>query len=511
MDPEYCFGETESSNAFALLFSSLDAVLLKGLKVYGGHYKLDENDDPEIFTVIVMGAGLKQAKKLYRSVKDNRLIMCMLADRRPIFQSNIVFRIEGFDYYGEFDDNRILKGGDKSGEYKHIPYAKFEAADDNDLTIALAPDKFKGTIDQFTAVRILKAACRKVLPGARVIGIPVADGGDGTAEILCRANRGKRCRLTVCGPFGDPVEAEYCIINRDTAVIEMASASGIALTENNSPENRNDPLKATSSGTGELIADALKKKIRHILIGLGGSATNDGGMGAAAALGIKFLDENGNELEGCGANMELVRSIDMSCMNSRLREIDITVICDVNNPMTGNNGATYVFGPQKGADDVQLKQLEAGMKNLELLYNSFAGSDVCSLPGAGAAGGMGGMLAAMPGATLVNGSEAVLDAIKFDEHIEDADIVITGEGRLDSTSMQGKAVGEVLRRSKKAGKRAIVIAGCFGSGYEDAFSAGAEAVMSTVPDGVLPSDLSTDAEQRLRMTAETVFADIVMN
>ena len=487
--------------ALSLLFSRLDPRLFAGMKFFGGHYKLDENDDERIFTIVTTGQGLTKTRKLYKAIKNDPFIMSALTDRRPIIQTNVIFHIEGFDYYGECDEQGQLQSGDMECNIEIAPengaFSKCYP-----LKIVIAPDKFKGSFSQFEVIDIIKQAARRILPGCRLIAAPAADGGDGTAEVLARLLNGRRKKLTVTGPDWEKVEAEYCFIGDRTAVIEMAACSGLALVR-----NKPDPLDATSRGTGEIIADALKNGANKLLIAIGGSATNDGGVGAAVALGAKFTDEVGNEFEGCASNMEFIRNIDVSGLDPLIKEAEITVLCDVNNPMTGENGATMVFGPQKGASKEQLVDLERGMKNLEYRYDGIAGREICSQPGAGAAGGMGAMLMALANAKAVNGAETVLDTMGFDKLIRGADVVITGEGCFDGTSIRsGKATGEVIRRAAQAGALPVIIAGCLGEGWESVYEVSPEAcVFSTVTE---PSERSalmeTDAE-RLKKAAERAF------
>ncbi len=487
----------EAARAASAFVSCVDNSLLQGLKMYAGHYKLNENDDGDILTLIIMGGGLKLFRKIYREAKSSRYLMSLLTDFRPIIQSNVMFKIDGFDYYGEFAEDRKLIGGDKELVIEPLEKDLIEKAAVNHMTVLLAPDKYKGTFDQFAAVRMLKQTARRILPGAMLISAPCADGGDGTASVICRALNGKTKKATVTGPEWELTDAEYCIVNRDTAVVEMASASGLALLK-----NPPDPLNATSRGTGELIADALKNKIKKLMICLGGSATNDGGMGAAIALGVKFLDPEGRELDGCGANMELVKSIDITGLEPKLKEVEISVLCDVTNPLTGENGATYTFGPQKGAEGESLIKLEKGMKNLEKLYNDAAGQPVCGLPRAGAAGGMGAMLAALLGAKLVNGAEAVLEATGFKEKLGSSDIVVTGEGCFDRTSTaSGKAVGAVINAARKSDVPCYVLAGTKVDGAEKNAAKVFCAYDWPVPD----EELKSSAAQKFMIAAEELF------
>lgn len=493
----------EVDRAVSAFLSCVDKSLLQGLKLYAGHFQLNENDNPDILTLIIMGGGLKQSRKVYNAVKSSRYLMSLLADRRPIIQSNVMFKFDGFEHLGDFDENGNLSGGERAAKFTPLQRDFVEKANTSKTTIVLAPDKYKGTFDQFTAVRMLKQTARRILPGAMLVSAACADGGDGTSRVLSEALNGKSKKATVTGPEGAPVEAEYCIINRDTAVVEMAAASGLALLKNDP-----DPMQATSFGTGELIADALKHRIKKLWICVGGSATNDGGMGAAIALGAKFLDEKGIELSGCGANTALVHSIDLTGIDPRITDVEIGVLCDVNNPLTGDRGATYTFGPQKGADGENLEKLEEGIKNLEKLYNEAAGRPVCSEPGAGAAGGIGAMLAALFGAKLFNGAEAVLSAIDFNEKIRNAQFVITGEGCFDRTSTEsGKAVSAVINACRKTGIKCCVLAGCR-SPEMDIDEKSVIKVITAYDKTVAENELKATAQSRFIAAAEELFKSI---
>lgn len=487
---------TQKDRALSLFIARIEPALLEGMSLHAGRYMLGENDDPDILTVVTMGKGLKATKKLWKAVESDPILMSALTGFRPIIQSNNVFRMEDFESYGVFGADGTLSGG--TTEFGPIPVPKELYDECYPIKIVVAPDKFKGTFDQFEAAKLIRDAAKKALPGCRVIEAPVADGGDGTAGVLAKLTGGRRRKVVVTGPDRQPTEAEYCFIDNETAVIEMAQASGLALVR-----GELDPLHATSRGTGELIADALKNGAKKLLIGIGGSATNDGGMGAAAALGARFLDEAGNELEGCGADMENVRRIDLSGLDPSLGAAELIVLSDVNNPLTGPDGATAVYGPQKGAIGEVGERLENGMRNIEALYNGLAGREVCSEPGAGAAGGMGAMLKTLLNARLVSGAETVLSQMDFDRLIRDAALVVTGEGRLDASSIDsGKAVGAVIRRAKEAGANIMVIAGCFGQGYEKVFEHANAGLFSTVTGAADPAE--TDAE-RLERTAERAF------
>ncbi|MCH5278670.1 MAG: glycerate kinase [Christensenellaceae bacterium] len=489
------------------LFSVLYAKDVSGLKLYGGYFKLDDSDSESIYTVVFMNGGVKKTRKLFLKFDSDARIRGMLASYRPYIQTNVLRRVEGLTYFGEFNEDGTLMGGEVDLGIRVMSKRenKMSVSEGKGLTILLAPDKFKGSMSADTVVRLLTNAARRIMPDCRVIPVPIADGGDGTVNALVRSFDGILRSTNVTAPNGGTVRAEYGVIGGDTAIIEMASASGLALV----PDGERDPLNATSRGTGELIVRALNEGMKRILIGIGGSATNDGGMGAAIALGAKFFDSDGNELSGMGSDLLRVESMDLSGLHPRLRNCDIIVMCDVENPLTGKNGATYTYGTQKGADDGMLKQLEVGMKRIERIYDAHAGRSICSEPGSGAAGGMGAMLAVIAGARLTSGAEAVLEAVHFNSLLSDADIVITGEGMLDETSACcGKAVGTVVSHAKAKGVPTFVIAGCLGKGYENIFNIENVGLYTCVDSPMTAKEAIENAEALLDKAAERLYRSI---
>lgn len=332
------------------------------------------------------------------------------------------------------------------------------------MKIVIAPDSFKGSLSASCSAEIMARACRRVFEGCETVCMPVADGGEGTLEAIVSAAGGEYVRCHVAGPLWRQVEAAYGLIDGGrTAVIEMAQASGVTLAQ------PGDPINATSYGTGELIRRALDAGAERLLVGIGGSATNDGGMGMLSALGAVFRDDCGNVLRGCGGDLEKVAGVDASA----LPKADITVICDVTNPLLGANGATYIYGPQKGAVGEIKERLEAGMANYARVMRA-AGFADCGFSGAGAAGGVGYALAGVMGARLKPGIDAVLDTVDFNRALDGADIVLTGEGRLDSLSVKyGKAPTGVARRCRAVGIPVIAIAGSLGEGAEEYLNEGA--------------------------------------
>jgi glycerate kinase len=307
-------------------------------------------------------------------------------------------------------------------------------------TVLICPDKFKGTLSAPEAALAMERGVKAVWPYCVTRLVPLADGGDGTLDALL-ANGGTRHQMLVRGPSGERHVAAWGRLDDGTAVIEMAQASGLSIV---GAEN-NDLLTATTWGTGELIRAALEAGCRKFIIGLGGSATNDGGIGAMAALGARFLDAEGRELEPVAASLERIASIDLG----RFVEVEgrtFTIASDVENPLCGRHGATFDFGPQKGGGLGVLRSLERGMRNYARVLKRTFGWDVAAQPGAGAAGGLGAALLGFLGADILPGADIVMDAVSIDLHIRGADLVITGEGRLDATSFKGKAVEKVLRR-----------------------------------------------------------------
>ena len=321
--------------------------------------------------------------------------------------------------------------------------------------ILIAPDSYKGCLSAAEVAGAMARAVRRALPHCEAVELPVADGGEGFLDALLASCGGTRCRRTVSDPLGRPVEAAFGILPDGTAVIGTAAASGLPLLS----EDERDPLITSSFGTGELIRDAIGNGCRNILVGLGGSATHDAGTGLLSALGFRFLDEDGRPLKGCGANLDRIRRIDRSAVLPALKEVRFTAACDVQTVICGPGGAAEVFAPQKGADPGTVRQLDEGTARFAALILAESGIDLRSLPGSGAAGGIGGALAALLGARLVSGIDLVLDAAGFDALLRDSDLVLTGEGRIDDQSGAGKAVWGVLQRARRAGVPVIAIGG----------------------------------------------------
>lgn len=344
------------------------------------------------------------------------------------------------------------------------------------MKIVFASDSFKGSLTSGQIVEILKEVTKDVFPTAETTGLLVADGGEGTMKAVVTQLQGDYETVLVKGPLFETVEATYGILPGNTAIIEMAEASGLPMV----PEHERNPIKTTSYGTGMLIRDALEKGIRNIVIAIGGSATNDGGMGAMTALGVQFLDQDGKVLEGKGGDLVFAKSVDCSKIHPAIADTNFTVMCDVKNPLLGETGATYTFGKQKGGTPEILHELEKGMEQYASLVEKTLHTKAADMPGAGAAGGLGFALMAFLNAKLQSGIETVLDLIQFDNHVKDADFVITGEGRMDWQSAFGKVPAGVGERCKKANIPAVAIVGGLLEGYENIYEHGINSIVTTV-------------------------------
>ena len=332
------------------------------------------------------------------------------------------------------------------------------------MNILIAPDSFKGTLTAQEVCDIIGKAFSDKIKDVKITKLPVADGGEGLCSCFHNIIGGEFISETVSGVFGEKMQAEYLMLPDKTAVIETASCAGLPLAGNNK-----NPEKATTKGVGELIISAKEKGAKKILLGLGGSATNDCGTGMAFALGYKFLDKNKKEIFPKGENLSEIYEI---ISPEKPIEIPVIAACDVTNPLYGEKGAAFVFAPQKGADEEMVKRLDSGLRHIsDVIYSSLC-VKVSDISGAGAAGGMGAGTLAFLGGKLEKGIDIILDTVKFDEKLKDADLVITGEGRLDFQSLDGKVISGVTQRAVRAGKKVITICGCKGEGAEKAFDIG---------------------------------------
>lgn len=344
------------------------------------------------------------------------------------------------------------------------------------MKIIIAPDSFKGSATAIEVCDSIEKGIKKVFPNAKTIKLPVADGGEGTVSALVAGTGGIFKEVSVTGPLGERISATYGILKDKTAVIEMAAASGLTLV----PEDKRNPLFTTSYGTGELILAALGEGCRKIIIGIGGSATNDGGLGMAQALGVSFLDKDGRELGFGGGELSKLDRIDTSRLDNRIKNTEILVACDVTNPLYGENGATFVYGPQKGATPETAKLLDRNLQRFAEVIFEQLGREVAHIPGAGAAGGLGASLMAFCNAHIRPGIETVLDAINIDAHLPGADLVITGEGRLDGQSVYGKVPVGVAKRAEKHNIPVFAVTGGMGAGALAVYDYGISAIMCTV-------------------------------
>ena len=371
------------------------------------------------------------------------------------------------------------------------------------MKIVIAPDSYKESLSALEVAQAVEAGFRQVFPDADYVLVPVADGGEGTVDAMVAATGGRKETVTVSGSLGEPVEAFYGLTgDGDTAVIEMAAASGLALV----PPDRRNPLLTNSRGTGELIRAALDAGARRFILGIGGSATNDGGAGMVQALGVRLLDLEGRELDGSGGDLARLERIDVSALDPRLAECRIEVACDVDNPLTGARGASAVFGPQKGATPEMVQALDANLARLARIVERDLGVAVDAVPGAGAAGGMGAAMLAFFGATLKPGIEIVTAAVDLDDHVRDADLVITGEGRIDFQTVHGKTPIGVARVAKRHGKPVIGIAGSLGAEVGVVHAHGIDAVFSVLGKPCTLDEALRDAAANVELTARNVAA-----
>ncbi|MEG0650554.1 MAG: glycerate kinase [Oscillospiraceae bacterium] len=340
--------------------------------------------------------------------------------------------------------------------------------------IILIPDSFKGTMSSEEICDIMATSIKKAYANAQITAIPVADGGEGSVDAFLCAVGGEKKYLNVKGPYFEEMSAFYGVIDGGaTAVIEMAACAGLPLVGDDK-----NPCKTTTFGVGQLINAAVAEGCKKIILGLGGSATNDVGAGAAAALGVKFTNAEGKEFIPTGGTLCQVEHIDISGISNAVRSTEIITMCDIDNPLYGENGAAYIFAPQKGADDAMVRLLDDGLMHIAKVIKSDLGQDAAQLKGAGAAGGMGCGMVAFLGSRLQMGIETVLDTVGFNALLKDADMVFSGEGKIDSQSMRGKVVIGVARRTKKANVPLVAIVGDIGDNIEAAYDEGVSAVFS---------------------------------
>jgi len=353
------------------------------------------------------------------------------------------------------------------------------------MRVLIAPDSFKGSLSALAVAQAMERGVLEVFPGAEVFKVPIADGGEGTVEALVAATSGTLRRQWVQGPLREPVEASWGILgDGQTAVIEMAAASGLPLV----PRDRRDPRHTTTLGTGELVKAALDAGLTRLIIGIGGSATNDGGTGMARALGARFLDADGKELPPGGGALARLARIDLAGLDPRLRAADLLVACDVDNPLTGPRGASAIYGPQKGATPAMVAELDAALAHFAAIAAQATGRDIAGQPGAGAAGGLGAGLLFFTPARLQPGVQIVLEATGFAALARTADLVLTGEGRTDAQTAMGKAPVGVAAMAKTWGVPVVCLSGGLAEGADDVLALGIDALMSIVPQAMALED-----------------------
>ncbi len=370
------------------------------------------------------------------------------------------------------------------------------------MKLLFAPDSFKGTLSAEEVCRIWEEEARAAMPGATCRALPVADGGEGMVRALYGALGGELVTVTARGPLGAPVAAQYALLPDGSAAIEMAAASGLPLLR---PEER-DPSKTSTFGTGELILDAVGRGARRIVLGLGGSATNDGGMGVGEALGVRYYDGAGSELPSCGGAAGRVARIDPSGIPQELLDVEFLIACDVDAPLCGERGASFVFGPQKGAGEEMVRALDAGLYNLGKRTEEACGKELICRPGMGAAGGMALPLAAFFKTEIKSGLEVVLDAQGFDALAEWADCIITGEGCTDSQSAMGKVVAGIGKRAKALHKPVAVLSGAVEEDAQALSAMGVTALFAAVHCARPLEWQLAHAKENLRFAARQLFS-----
>lgn len=369
------------------------------------------------------------------------------------------------------------------------------------MKIVIAPDSFKESLTALEVANAIETGFKRIFPNAEYVKLPMADGGEGTVQSLVDATQGRLIEAEVTAPLGNQVKSFFGLSgDGKTAIIEMAAASGLHLV----PMDKRNPCQTTSFGTGELIKQALDLGVQHIILGIGGSATNDGGAGMLQALGLRLLDKNGQSIDFGGAALSNLAEIQMADLAPRLQHVQIEVACDVNNPLCGERGASAIFGPQKGATPEIVKELDAALAHFAQIAERDCDKQIKEQPGAGAAGGMGGGLLLLPNVQLKAGVQIVLDNLKLAEQVKDADLVITGEGRMDAQSILGKTPIGVARMAKQFNKPVIAIVGCLREDYEVVYEHGIDAVFPIIRSlGDLPTILK-QGEQNLISTTQNV-------
>lgn len=364
----------------------------------------------------------------------------------------------------------------------------------------LVPDSFKGTLSAIEVCNIMKSSIKNLYKDANIISVPVADGGEGTVEAFLYALGGEEKSVWVSDAFSEQkILAHYAMLKDDIAVIEMATCAGLPLVK-----NRLEPDKTTTFGVGELIIDAINSGAKKIILGLGGSATNDGGCGMASALGVKFKDEQDQEFIPTGGTLSQIYKIDMNNIYPKIKDIEFISMCDVDNPLCGKLGASAVFAPQKGADENMVKLLDEGLAHLAKVIKQDLHIEVKDIKGAGAAGGLGAGSIAFLQSKLTKGIDVILDTINFDELVSKADIVFTGEGKFDSQSLHGKVVMGVANRSQKYKTPVIVVTGAIGENIQEAYNKGITAIFSINKEPMEFSKSALKSKENMVLTMENI-------
>ena len=364
----------------------------------------------------------------------------------------------------------------------------------------LVPDSFKGTLSAIEVCNIMKSSIKNLYKDANIISVPVADGGEGTVDAFLYALGGEKKSIWVSDAFNEQkILAHYAMLKDDIAVIEMAACAGLPLVK-----NRLEPDKTTTFGVGELIIDAINSGAKKIILGLGGSATNDGGCGMASALGVKFKDEQDQEFIPTGGTLSQIYKIDMNNIYPKIKDVEFISMCDVDNPLCGRLGASAVFAPQKGADEDMVKLLDEGLAHLAKIIKRDLHIEVKDIKGAGAAGGLGAGSIAFLQSKLTKGIDVILDTIKFDELVSKADIVFTGEGKFDSQSLHGKVVMGVANRSQKYKTPVIVVTGAIGENIQEAYNKGITAIFSINKEPMEFSKSALKSKENMILTMENI-------
>lgn len=364
----------------------------------------------------------------------------------------------------------------------------------------LVPDSFKGTLSAIEVCNIMKSSIKNLYKDANIISVPVADGGEGTVDAFLYALGGEKKSIWVSDAFNEQkILAHYAVLKDNIAVIEMAACAGLPLVK-----NRLEPDKTTTFGVGELIIDAINSGAKKIILGLGGSATNDGGCGMAAALGVKFKDEQDQEFIPTGGTLSQIYKIDMNNIYPKIKDVEFISMCDVDNPLCGKLGASAVFAPQKGADEDMVKLLDEGLAHLAKIIKRDLHIEVKDIKGAGAAGGLGAGSIAFLQSKLTKGIDVILDTIKFDELVSKADIVFTGEGKFDSQSLHGKVVMGVANRSQKYKTPVIVVTGAIGENIQEAYNKGITAIFSINKEPMEFSKSALKSKENMILTMENI-------